>query len=511
VEAIPQRSSNIALGRQVYCSRGVAPGLPSRNLTDGFFSTYSHPDPATGGEGAFFELDLGQMTPLDHIVVRGRKDGAEADRLGAYRVQTFTEPVGLPWQTQWQARRRTDGSLMAAGSADVIRARDGKGTFSGRRIRIHNESGRNPQPQIAEVEVYPALFPQAQDWLADDRALGPGSEVAVPVGARQLRFTIDCGAFANLADAVIYRWRLSGWRDEWRETTADGRVLISPAPPAGLYTLHLQARHSDGVWDESGAPVSLRIALPWWRNPPLLAAGVSGVLVLAAALWWRVKTSVMKRRLAVAEQHLSLQRERLRIARDLHDEMGANLTQIALLSELTRCDFDNPGQAKGHMDEVFRTARSLTRSLDEIVWAVNPANDTLERFVAHLCTYAPRFLQSAGVGCRLEVPEELPDIPLSAGVRHHLHLSVKESLHNIVKHAQATEVWLRLRLAPATLTLIIEDNGRGIPTAAPAPGADGLGNLRQRMCEIGGSFEQRNRDGKGTIITLVAPLKREGL
>lgn len=205
-----------------------------------------------------------------------------------------------------------------------------------------------------------------------------------------------------------------------------------------------------------------------------------------------------------------VERERVRIARDIHDEIGANLTQIALLSELAKSDLAKPEQAKGHMDEVFRTAQSLTRSLDEIVWAVNPAGDTVEQFATHLCTFAPRFLQSAGVSCRLDVPDELPAVTLPASVRHHLHLGVKESLHNIAKHAQATEVWLRMKLAPDTITLILEDNGRGFePGSNAIPGADGLANLRQRMKEIGGSFEQQSQSGHGTLTTLIAPLKND--
>jgi ribose transport system permease protein len=205
-----------------------------------------------------------------------------------------------------------------------------------------------------------------------------------------------------------------------------------------------------------------------------------------------------------------VERERVRIARDIHDEIGANLTQIALLSELAKSDLAKPERAKGHMDEVFRTAQSLTRSLDEIVWAVNPAGDTLEQFATHLCTFAPRFLQSAGVRCRLDVPDELPAITLPASVRHHLHLGVKESLNNIAKHAQATEVWLRMKLSSDKISLILEDNGRGFELGSDTnPGADGLANLRQRMKEIGGSFEQQSQSGRGTITTLTAPLRND--
>jgi signal transduction histidine kinase len=205
-----------------------------------------------------------------------------------------------------------------------------------------------------------------------------------------------------------------------------------------------------------------------------------------------------------------VQKERARIAKDLHDDLGAHLSQIAMLSELAQSDFHKPEQAHGHIDLIFRTARSVTRSLDEIVWAVNPRNDSLDRFTAHLCTFAPEFLRAAGITCRLDVPMDLPIRMLPANVRHHLYLAFKEVLNNVVKHAGATEVWLRLQLSPWELSLVIEDNGRGFrPGNGGAPGEDGLVNLRQRMGEIGGRFEQQSEPDKGTRTVLVAPLQQE--
>lgn len=169
-----------------------------------------------------------------------------------------------------------------------------------------------------------------------------------------------------------------------------------------------------------------------------------------------------------------------------------------MLSELAQSDFNQPAQAREHIDLIFRTARSVTRSLDEIVWAVNPRNDRLDRFTAHLCTFAPEYLRAAGISCRLDVPMELPTTPLAANVRHHLYLAFKEALHNVVKHAGAKEVWLRLRVNAPELSLVIEDNGRGFEAkAGAAPGEDGLVNLRQRMAEIGGGSSKRASLGEG--------------
>lgn len=511
VEAEAQRSSNIASRRQVYCSRGDKLGLPARNLTDGFFSTYSHPD-ESGGAGAFFELDLGQMTTLSHVTMRGREDGPESDRLAAYRVELLTEAGGFPGQTKWEARRLADGSRLTLGSADVVRSSDGEGTFAGRRIRIHSESSDYHQPVLAEIEVYPALFPRAQDWLADGRLLQPGAEVTVPASASQLQFTITCGEFANLSGTLIYRWRLAGWKDDWLETGVDGRVLISPAPPAGLFKLEVQARHSDGIWDESGVPVSLRIALPWWRNPALVT-GIGFVAALSlAAVWWRVKATMMKRQLTVAEKHVDLYRERLRIARDMHDEMGARLTYIALLADRTQREADGePVERNRQLAELAESARSSVTALDAIVWAVNPQHDSAGDLADYLSDYAPGYLKAAGIECRLDLRVENPKQSLTLTLRHSLLMAVKEALQNVVRHAGATTVRLTLRESEGRLDISITDDGRGFKQQQTGVTHSGLENMRQRLAEIGGICQISAGDnGRGARVRFNMPVTSTG-
>ena len=373
---------------------------------------------------------------------------------------------------------------------------------------------RTPPPVIIERVMVDgqelAVPPGEESPLIPASRRRSGATFRLPPGHRKLEFEFTALGFIA-PENIRFRYRLEALDEAWVEGGTDRAASYSRLP-AGNYRFRVAACNNVGVWSEKDVGLTFVVApfywQTWWFR--LLVGGS----VLAAFGWSirRFEKRKLQRRMETLERQHAVERERMRIARDLHDEMGANLTQIALLSELAQSDFANPEQAKKHIDEVFRTARSLTRSLDGIVWAVNPVNDTLEKFVAHLCTFAPGFLQSAGVSCRLDVPEELPAIPLPAGVRHHLHLSIKESLHNIAKHAQATEVWLRLKLTPGALTLILEDNGRGFQSAADAaPGADGLGNLRQRMREIGGSIEQRSQAGYGTVTTLVAPLKQEAV
>jgi signal transduction histidine kinase len=210
----------------------------------------------------------------------------------------------------------------------------------------------------------------------------------------------------------------------------------------------------------------------------------------------------------VLKQQEALEQERARIARDLHDQLGANLTQVALLGELAEADKALPDEVEDHARQISQTARETTRALDEIVWAVNPSNDTLEGLINYTCKYAQEYLPMAGLRYRLDVPPQLPAITLPPEVRHNVFLVAKEAIHNIVKHAHAAEVRIRLNLEPGSFTLEIEDNGRGPSGMDEKTGRSGLRNMRRRMEDIGGRFSiSAAPSGQGTVVQLNAPIR----
>ena len=502
VEAEPLHSSNIALGCQVYNSGIVPADLPTKNLTDGLISTYSHPDPSLNGKNFYFTLDLGRTVALDHLVVRGRRDGGDSNRLGAYQIDVLADSRKTRGLTQWNARMHLDGSHPPS-DADVIHQRDGVGTFSGRVIRIYNQPGQTLQPQLAELEVYPSLNPQVQDWLADDIRLEVNGKITVPPGIHKLAFTITSRQPGILPDLLTYRWRIPGWSEQWHETGPGGHVELVPPPPPGTFELQTQAQHTDGVWDESGQSITFQVAKLWWRNPFVLVivAGTTGIL--ATVFWWWIYGWRMKQRLALAEQHLELHHERLRIARDMHDEMGARLTYIALLADRTQRETSVFANAAGNpLERLAENARSAVAALDNIVWAVNPQHDTVGSLADYLCDYAPNYLQAAAIECALDIHVEMPRHSLGLTVRHGLLMSVKEALQNVVKHAGATSVQFGFHEEQGKIEVSISDNGRGL-AGEPADVADhsGLDNMRQRLAEIGGHCEiVPNNDGLGTCV-----------
>jgi signal transduction histidine kinase len=242
----------------------------------------------------------------------------------------------------------------------------------------------------------------------------------------------------------------------------------------------------------------------FWLVLAALAATVTALVGRA------VEVGRVRRRVAAMEREQVLERERARIARDLHDEMGAGLSAIAMQSDWIRreCGGTASPETRHRIETVCQSAVELVRSVDEIVWAVNPSNDTVERFVNYLTQYTEQYLDAAGVRFRFDIPRDLPGVGLAGSMRHNLFLAVKEALRNAVKHAKAELLWLRVSAEGGVLAITVEDNGRGFdPGRLAADGThNGVGNMRRRMQEVAGRFEVSSQPGRGTRVTFAVPL-----
>lgn len=333
----------------------------------------------------------------------------------------------------------------------------------------------------------------------------PPPYLRIPAGKRtlEIRYTV---VSLSAPGRSVYRHRLENHETAWTQGTGNGGSAHYTRLPPGDYRFRLIAANEDGVWNETGTTVAFTVLPPFWRTWWFI--GLVSVTVLAGIIGvvHYISTQQLQRELALLRQQEALERERARIARDLHDQLGANLTQVALLAEMAETDRDHPAEVEGHARQISQTARDTTRSLDEIVWTVNPANDTLEGLVNYLCKYSQDYLALAGLKYRLEVPGALPDLGISPELRHNVFLVAKEAINNIVKHSRATSTWVRLRAHPDHFRLEIEDDGGGVPPDALEKGRSGLRNMRKRMEMVGGAFALEARDGGGTRIVLTAPL-----
>ena len=319
--------------------------------------------------------------------------------------------------------------------------------------------------------------------------------VIIPPGRHQIEFQYT-GISLTSPERVRFRYQLAGADAGWIEAGNRRAGQYGYVPP-GKYQFQVIAGNSDGLWNLTGDTLTM-VVQPyfyetWWFR--LLAAmviigGVSGLIRHTATLRLRRKMERLER------QHV-LERERTRIAQDIHDDLGASLTLIAVLGDLAIKE-----KASERIEKMSGMAREAVKSLDEIVWAVNPRNDTLAHLIDYAGQFATDYLRDAGIRCLLDFPEQSPAREVPANVRHNLFLVVKEALQNIVKHAGATEVWLLITVTSQALRVVVEDNGRGFEHPPENALADGLRNIRHRLQEIGGQSQIQSRPGAGTVITI---------
>jgi len=210
------------------------------------------------------------------------------------------------------------------------------------------------------------------------------------------------------------------------------------------------------------------------------------------------------------DRQLMLERERTRISQDMHDDVGASLTRISILSELAKNKAETDKETKQWLEQITSTSRSVTEEMSQIIWALNPKNDTLEGLIAYIRRFAHEYLEPTTIHCSFDLPGKLPNLPLSVEVRRNIYLVVREALHNVVKHSGATEVVISLSPSlPLSqgrggrgVRLSIRDNGKGFdPGKLESPG-NGLVNMRKRMNDIGGEITIISDSGKGTSIEL---------
>lgn len=217
----------------------------------------------------------------------------------------------------------------------------------------------------------------------------------------------------------------------------------------------------------------------------------------------RLKNLQLREQSLQIEQQEALTKERNRIAGEMHDDLGGGLTSIRMLSERLTAKTDNPDM-KNAVDKIADHAQSLVLRMSEIIWAMNSNFDTMDNLIAYIRRYSAEYLQEHQLRSVIHVPQNVPDLSISGEKRRNIYLAVKESLHNIVKHAQADRVNIDFEIENNHLAIRVRDNGRGINPELLNQFGNGLSNMKKRLEDIGGSMMLVNEDG--TEITFSIPL-----
>ncbi|MFO1511899.1 MAG: two-component regulator propeller domain-containing protein [Verrucomicrobiota bacterium] len=405
------------------------------------------------------ELDRGAIKAV-HSTSFGKVDG-----LASVQCNGVSKPAG------WKSR---DGRLWFPTIRGVVAMEAG--------ININD---RPPTVVIEEVRA-------GRELLLRD-SLTNGGTATLRVSPGRGDFEIKYTALSlQVPEKVRFKYRLADVDAEWVEAGSQRSAYYNNVPP-GRHRFQVVACNNDGVWNETGATLAIQM-LPhywqtWWFK---LAVGAAFASLFIAFFRARVK------RLREIEQL------RIQIASDLHDDVGSRLTKVAMVTELMDRATPPTDRSKPHLENISGTVREITRAMDEIVWTINPRNDTLDNLANYVFQYATEYFQNTDVRCRLDVPAELPDHAISTEARHNLFMAVKEAFNNVLKHSAATEVRVGLTVIGNLLTISIADNGKGVSANLSGPAGDGLANMKQRLQRIGGRFAFKSTPGQGTTITLEA-------
>jgi signal transduction histidine kinase/ligand-binding sensor domain-containing protein len=377
--------------------------------------------------------------------------------------------------------------------------------------------------QPANVKINPLPPPVViEEMRVDNQPFAVGASglalFKVPPGRHRFDFQYTGLSFVA-PEKVRFKCRLNGFENEWVDagnTRLASYNYISP----GNYSFQVIACNNDGVWNNAGASVAFVVLPFFWQTLWFRSLAVITLVAVSGGLVWLDTRRRMRRKLERIERQRDIEHERARIAQDIHDDLGAQLTRISMLSESARVELDGSAQTARELKQIYDTAHELTRSMDEIVWAVNPKHDTLESLTSYLERFAQDLLATAGIRCRLDMPDQFPDWRLTAEVRHNVFLAFKAALHNVVRHARATEVRIVLTLEQPSFNLSIADNGCGFTRGDAGKLTDcadrfssgnGLDNMCRRLREIGGGCEIQTAPGQGTKVIFKVQLKPDAL
>jgi signal transduction histidine kinase len=459
-----------------------------------------------------------------------RLETRNGNPVGSIQSKLIYEVAGgttrMPEYSGPRAVRSPDGRLWFATADGLLKANPAEWERDDKPPQVHLEGllVNNEKTQLLPDRITPVRMPAT-------------------LTALEIQFTA-----LNFAEPekLRFRHRLEGFDTDWVEGSSTERHVRYGRLPGGRYDFLVTACNADGVWNETGARFAFYVPTPLWRTPAVLslygltaAGGIIGVVRL-------VSHRRLRLRLKRLQEQQAMERERVRIAQDMHDEIGSKLTKISFLSEHAKVELEAANRFGEKPQTTFRsmtpdggialrsatspanptatdslatkiesiadTSREVLQALDEIVWAVNPRNDTLEQLSAYLGQYATEYFHNTSVECELRLPAHSSQQAMSAKVRHNVFLAFEESLNNVLKHSGASRVRIEITSEATEFRVSVEDNGHGFDcapengTALSGVGAgrtgNGLVNMRQRLNGIGGHCRLRSSRGGGTTVIL---------
>lgn len=400
-----------------------------------------------------------------------------------------------------------------------LQASDGKiwlGVHNGA-IFFHPDNLRpyphKPQIQINSLTVNQDLFDNGQN-VSELKAL------TFQHNQNNLKFEV-IGITHYLASFNRIFYKLQNYHTDWL-SIANGEDIILTNIPSGEHLLEIYGKNANGLNGET-RKLKIIILPPWWKRPGVI---ISGLLLFGFGAYqfyqYNLKRKLKRQKLeferkealrkarerVVLERKEALREERDRIASEMHDDLGAGLTSIQFMANQIQNLKTTDKLPKEHLKKLVNQAEELKENMGDIIWALNSEYDQLPGMVAYLRRYFVQYLSDNLLECNTCISKGLPDLLVKGETKKNIFLCMKEATHNIVKHANASEVNLSINW-DSILTIKIQDNGSGINGSLENSVGNGMKNMRNRMEKIGGTFNLSQNNG--TCIKLTIPIYKENV
>ncbi|MCB0706562.1 MAG: hypothetical protein KDC34_14710 [Saprospiraceae bacterium] len=328
----------------------------------------------------------------------------------------------------------------------------------------------------------------------------------IKLSHNQNTLTFEMRAVSNyLSKENKINYRLVGYDEDWVSIDNGGVARFTKVPP-GAYTVEYYALSGNGVKSDTRS-LNIHIKPPFYQT---LVFKILVLFILFGSTYLIVRSVVRKKireKERIIERQAALQGERNRIAGELHDDLGSGLSVIRFLSDEIGLEEADP-EKQDQMSKIANLSSGLVERMRDIIWALNTDNDKLENLLHFLRRYAVSYLADNKLTCQFNFPDEIPDLEINGERRRNVLLMFKEILHNVVKHADASQVKINMEINAHLLMIEISDNGKGMPEGPVRPGANGLKNLRNRTHSNGGKVKWTTNEWRGTTVQIQEPVKK---
>jgi len=515
-DAKEDNKGNIWIGS----SRGLIKFSPAQNL----IVQYQHDDNDNNSISSDFVYSL----EIDHqnIWMATYNGGLCSFNTASGTFRNYDKEDGLSDNTVYSLEKDDHGNIWFSSNAGISEYNAATKTFRNygvqdgllnqefnRRSSFKNESGWlffggvsgidyfHPD-SIVKNNISPTLtFTNFRifnkDYIPDTKKSLP----VIELKPNDVHITIEFASLNyNDRQKIQYAYRVNN--DEWVKMGNQHVLSFSDLGPGNQH-LYVRSTNSEGIWLNNEI-ACLIIVHPWWWETFWFRIGIGAIAIglLFASTRFYYRRKLEKQKIILEKQQL-IEKERTRIATDMHDDLGADLSRIKFLSETVSIKKQKQEPIEDEISSIRHYAHEMIDKMGDIVWALNEKNDSLGDLLAYTRSYAVTYLSQNGVETHVETTEQLPNVFVSGEFRRNVYLTVKEALHNVVKHSQANKVDICVQ-AGKQLSISIHDNGKGFEEKDIRPFSNGINNMRKRIVDLGGHVQIKNTEG--STIILVVPL-----